>query len=257
MIITTIIDKRIFEFEPKIDGWIPHQYEETKQYDTFYGWVNNWTVVDVGAWIGLWSIWASPNVKKVYAIEPLAYDKLNKNISLNNFNNIEVIPFAMGAYDGKACMDITATPSLSTLIINMWNHGAEYLYTGNKKEINIMTWDSFVENNKIKEINLMKIDAEGSELDVFLRMTKILPERICVAVYHIPSPLNLIYNILHEKGYVLEGFGYYDKNAKNKGEPHSAFFRRKDIEYNTPMHYQINEYERPVDSVNIPFLPEL
>ncbi len=259
-IIETLVDKRKFAFEPKRDAWIPHQYEETKQYDTFFGFNPEWTVVDVGGWVGLWMVWVAPYVKKVYVIEPVPefFDTLTQNVKLNNFANVELFNFALFSKTGSAEMDkITVAPVASTLIRGAWGYGAEWLYEGaTKMLVPCLTWDDWVEKHDITEINLFKMDVEGAELDVLSKMTKVLPERISIAVYHIPSPFPKIFNVLTEKGYILDGLGYYDKHAKNKGKPHSGFFRRKDIPFQTHQTYTMQEYELPTKEemdAGIPF----
>lgn len=245
--IETLQDKRKFTFDPQHDGWIPHQYEETKQYDTFYKLKSDWVVVDVGAWIGLWVIWVAPLVKKVYALEPVPelIRTLRKNVKLNKFTNIELFEAALFSETGLVEMDITGKPSASTLV-DAWRHGGQWLYEGGRKiKVQTYTWDDWVTKNNVEKVNLLKMDVEGAELDILLMMNKVLPERLAVAVYHLDSPLQELVELLHGKGYVLEGFGYYDCNAPNKGKPHSGFFRHKDVAYETPEHYLLGYYELP------------
>lgn len=241
------MDGRHFGFDPARDGWIPHQYEETKQYDTFYDFESGWVVVDVGAWIGIWVIWVAPFVKKIYALEPVPeiINALRQNVKLNGFTNVELFESAMFSKTGSAKMDVTGNPSASTLV-DAWRHGAAWLYEGGRT-ITVQTyrWDDWVTKNGIHKINLLKMDVEGAELDVLSGMSKVLPERMAIAIYHLDSPLHALVEALHEKGYVLEGFGYYDKNAPNKGKPHSGFFRHKNVPYETPRRYMMGKYELP------------
>jgi len=253
-------DGRKFEFNPKYDGWIPHQYEEMKQYDSFYGFDKNWVVVDVGAWIGLWVVWVAPKVRGVFALEPIHYDNLIQNVKLNNLRNVGVTKEALYSSIGTETMDITSLPSASTLIKDAWK-GAKYLYKGaKKKKVKTYTWDYFTRQYNINTVNLLKMDVEGAELAVLSQMTVILPERITIAIYHHPAPFHKIHCTLHKKGYALDGMGYYDKHAKNGGEPHSAFFRRKDIPFKTPQRYEMGEWEKPSKKLlegGIPYYPQI
>lgn len=258
MIIETLLDKRKFAFNPHRDGWLPHLYEENKQIETFYGFKPDWTVVEAGAWIGTWLIWAAPQVEKVYALEPVPelMELLRQNIELNGFKNIRLFESALFGKTGKAEMDVTVKPAASTLV-DAWSHGAEWLYEGGRKiTIQTYTWDDWVKENNIEEVNLFKLDVEGAELSILMGLDTVLPERIAIAIYHIPSPLHLIFQMLHEKGYILDGFGYYDYHARNQGKPHTGFFRRKDIPFQTPESYKIGPYERPTEkqmAAGIPF----
>ena len=74
-------DGRMFEFDPHIDGWIPHNYEETKHYDSFFPMEPDWTVVELGAWLGLFTLWTHRRVRDVYAVEPHpgTFERLKNN----------------------------------------------------------------------------------------------------------------------------------------------------------------------------------
>ena len=247
MLIETKFDKRKFEFIPERDGWIPHQYEETKQYDSFYGFKKDWVVADIGAWLGIWTIWVSPQVKQVYALEPIpsSFKLLCGNVEINEFENVKPMEIALSSINGKEKMDITKYPAASSIVDGIWNR-ANWIY-GEKKAITVKTetWDTWVKRNNINVINLLKMDVEGAELLILSEMNNVLPERIIIAQYHEPAPIVEIHKALHKKDYVLEGFGYYDKNASNKGKPHSAFFRRKDIPFETHQTYKMQEYALP------------
>jgi FkbM family methyltransferase len=171
---------------------------------------------------------------------------LNYNINLNDFTNVVTENIAFSDKLEEIEMDITNLPSASSIIPDIWNNGAEYLYKDSiKQKVSTYTWDYFVEIYGLKIINLLKTDPEGAELLILKGMTKVLPERIIISIYHQPAPFVEIHKVLHNKGYILDGMGYYDKNAKNKGKPHSAFFRRKDIAYETPQVYTMQEWEKP------------
>lgn len=256
--VETLHDKRKFMFDIQRDGWIPHQYEETKQYDTFYGFKPDWVVMDVGAWIGMWTIWAAPYVKKVYAMEPVPEltETLSRNVKLNRLTNVELSESALFSKTGIMEMDVTGKPAGSTLV-DAWRHGSQWLYEGGRKAwVKTYRWDDWISRNDVEKVNLLKIDVEGAELEVFSGMNEVLPERMAVAVYHLDAPLPELVEILYEKGYVLEGFGYYDENAPNKGKPHSGFFRHKTIPYETPRRYRIRRYQLPTReewNMGIPF----
>ena len=64
-------------------------------------------VLDIGANIGAFTIFASKKAKHVYAVEPLFDDLIKKNIALNSIKNISVLKTALGsghldiAYEGR------------------------------------------------------------------------------------------------------------------------------------------------------------
>ncbi len=128
-------------------------------------------VLDIGANIGYYSILASKLVGKkgkVYAFEPDPQNikLLYKNIKLNNCRNITVIEAALGSKKGKL-----------DLIQDLSNPGESKLSKkniANSVKVKVLTLDQFVKTEKIKKIDLIKIDVEGAEPDVLKGSIKTL-----------------------------------------------------------------------------------
>lgn len=53
-------------------------------------------VLDIGSFVGGFSMFIHKSVKQVYAVEPLFTDILRKNINQNNINNVEIIEAGIG-----------------------------------------------------------------------------------------------------------------------------------------------------------------
>ena len=106
------------------------------------------TVLDIGAWCGTWSAEFAPYCKKIYAIEPdrTHVECLLKNLS--SFDNIELLDYAVG--------DIETTVSLTNDDFTQ----ARRIYSVGK--ILMKTVDSF----QFKNVDLIKIDVEGFEMNV-------------------------------------------------------------------------------------------
>ena len=113
-------------------------------------------IVDVGANIGIFSIMVGRNFPKatIYAIEPESdnFDQLVKNIKLNNLQNVKPIKAIVSNVTGK-----------KTLYISKYNsaHSTSYIDSTNTQIVESTTLDQF------KKIDILKIDAEGSEYDIF------------------------------------------------------------------------------------------
>lgn len=116
------------------------------------------TFVDVGANIGAYSLALSRHLKtgKIIAFEPnpKALEFLEENIRLNKLKNITVNK--LGLSDQKETAVLYST-SLATASIN------KHQETGHQDTIHLTTLDSYCEENKIEEINVLKIDIEGHE----------------------------------------------------------------------------------------------
>lgn len=125
------------------------------------------TIIDIGANTGVYSLIAktvSP-LSKVYAFEPVArvFDKLKENIELNHFDII-AIDAAVSDSDGTAIFyDIPAEHVYSvTINKNLNSPDTKTIET----KVQTITLNSFIRNNGIKKIDLMKIDVETHEPEV-------------------------------------------------------------------------------------------
>ena len=106
------------------------------------------TALDIGAWCGTWSIELAKYCKKIYAIEPDRnnFECLLKNLSA--LDNIELIDYAMG--------DTETTVSLTD---DDFTQARRIIPAGN---ILMKTVDSL----KFEDVDLIKIDVEGFEMNV-------------------------------------------------------------------------------------------
>ena len=106
------------------------------------------TVLDIGAWCGTWSAEFAPYCKKIYAIEPdrTHVECLLKNLS--SFDNIELLDYAVGDIETRVAL----TDDDFTQARRIYSVG----------NILMKTVDSF----KFEDVDLIKIDVEGFEMNV-------------------------------------------------------------------------------------------
>jgi FkbM family methyltransferase len=145
------------------------------------------TVVDIGANIGIFTIFAANKAKNgiIYSYEPVPenFDLLKKNIEMNNFKNIKIYKFAVLGKKGEV-----------KISLSNWNDGMHSVGIRGIKVSGITLEDIFL-NNKIKKINFLKIDCEGSEYDILIntpeeylkKIEKISMEFHDFGIYDIPS----------------------------------------------------------------------
>lgn len=120
-------------------------------------------VLDIGANIGYYSVLASKLVGKkgkVYAFEPDPRNLklLYKNLEVNGCQNVVVVEAALGSKKGKLFL----TQDIS-------NPGESSLAKGKKGKkilVDVIRLDDFVRQKRIKNVDLIKIDVEGAELEV-------------------------------------------------------------------------------------------
>lgn len=116
-------------------------------------------VLDIGANIGAFSMYAAHMGSIVYAIEPEPHnlEALKKNIEINEMQDkIHVCPYAISDFKGTA---VIYDGGGSSSIKDDGAFGAE---------VEVMTLDIFFNLYHISEVDVMKIDIEGSELELIM-----------------------------------------------------------------------------------------
>jgi FkbM family methyltransferase len=119
--------------------------------------------IDVGAHIGRYSFPIAKLIDMdglVIAIEPdpLTFKSLLMGIKLNNLGNILALNIALGDSEGKAILCqklVTATSSIT-----------EFDKCQRFVEVPLRRLDSIVEELKLGHVDVIKIDAEGAEIQV-------------------------------------------------------------------------------------------
>lgn len=184
-----------------------------------YLWIQNMgirSVLDVGAHEGKTAVCflsLFPDAH-IYSFEPIpeCFAKLNEKISGNKrcraFNlavgeNIGVIEFHQSAY----------SPSSSILPMAKAHEEAfPFTQGGNKVEVNVITLDHFIQENKLENPLAIKIDVQGFEWQVIkgatetLKKTKLLLiETSFVELYKYQKLFADIYNEMIRLGFIYAG----------------------------------------------------
>ena len=165
------------------------------------------TVIDIGAYVGMYSIKASELVGDkglVVAVEPLADNLkyLHKNVW--PMRNIRIIDFALSDYTGSA--KLYSSPSSAA-------HSITYVRS-NFTIVRVTTLDNLVEMLDIKKVDYIKMDAEGSDMNILMGAKNVLRDSspvLSMACYHTDA------NGVPYAGKViayLKEFGYECKTEK-------------------------------------------
>jgi FkbM family methyltransferase len=96
---------------------------------------------------------------------------LYKNLSLNRINNVRPLKFALGDYDGTACLHTSTTANIGT---HSLVQRIDYSVSEKGKLIEIQKGDSIVKSGEADVPTVIKIDVEGAEFDVLKGMQGIL-----------------------------------------------------------------------------------
>ena len=123
------------------------------------------TVLDIGAYFGYYSLLASAATRgaaRVIAFEPYtpSFRMLQRNIQLNDFPRLAAVNLAVSARTGAAHFRVPPDS----------NKGSGGLTRDSDSGVMVETvaLDEFVTKRGIGRVDVIKIDAEGSEIDVIL-----------------------------------------------------------------------------------------
>jgi FkbM family methyltransferase len=159
-----------------------------------------WTVLDIGAHVGIYTLWAARRVGDeglVVAFEPnpLAFRWLVNNIELNKVRNVKAVPYALGDEICRSVLYVAGENiGASSLIKNHLtnNPSGKYPIIGSFS-IQVLTLDYIIDRSitivgrSLGHIDLAKIDVEGYEMRVLRGAEKTLDkdliERFIIEVH--------------------------------------------------------------------------
>ena len=170
---------------------------------------DNWTIVDIGAFVGLYSIKAARLAfeGRVYAVEPTPFNYrfLLANISLNKLSNVKTINVCISTRSGTEKIYVAKYGANSSLL-------KEYVedmdYLEKVVEVKSVKLESLI--RQIGVVDLMKIDIEGIEEEIIKNSRNVLKpkyvKKIVVEVHPNYSSVSTVSNILEENGYNVAVF---------------------------------------------------
>jgi FkbM family methyltransferase len=133
---------------------------------------------DIGANVGFYSFFVGPlcgTAGSVHAFEanPLLIDHLRRSADLNkNQANIIVNAVAIGSEGGKT-LELYDPEKIGGSSL----YQLEWLDTGKSVTVPMTTIDDYVRENRVAQIDVVKIDIEGAELDAFRGMQETFASR--------------------------------------------------------------------------------
>ncbi|MGD6932916.1 MAG: FkbM family methyltransferase [Candidatus Bathyarchaeia archaeon] len=170
-------------------------------------------VVDAGASTGVYALKCGSMVGekgKVYAIEPLplSYVVLLNNVLISKLKNIIPINVALLNSEGYSwfysCKAFPSVTSISEKHVKA-ARGQNY----KQLKVKTSTLDSIIAKYQVKNIDLLKIDVEGAELNVLAGAAEALDrgnvDRIIIEVHEYVVNLKEVVAFLHDKSYKVAG----------------------------------------------------
>jgi FkbM family methyltransferase len=133
------------------------------------------TVIDVGANVGVYTFSAAQQVGakgRVIAVEPFSgcVQCLQETIRINQMDWVTVCAGAASDRPGTACLSLNAASELNELVTD------ESPASGDFEEVACFTLDSLIEQENLTQVNWLKIDAEGHELQVLMGSDRLISQ---------------------------------------------------------------------------------
>lgn len=125
------------------------------------------TVIDIGANTGFFALLAAianPGCK-VWAFEPVPFihEMLLQNLRLNGLSNLESVPMAVADFTGETPFFVTRTSGGIPLDSSACSGFRERV---EEFRLPTITLDEYVEKKQLPKLDLVKIDAEATEIKV-------------------------------------------------------------------------------------------
>jgi len=159
------ITHAIFFTPPLSQLYLGHQIKEIyfdNVYSNFLQGKENLTILDLGANVGMTSYYFSQFADTVYAVEPATehFEDLTRMIEFNKIKNIKAINKAIYIKSGKFPLFKNKNRTMFSL------HAAVHDNSSKSEDVDTITIKDLFETHKIKHVDLMKLDIEGSEYEV-------------------------------------------------------------------------------------------
>ena len=149
-----------------------------------------------------------------FEIEKEVCDKMNSEAS----KGIKYYPYALGRANEKKKLYNTNAPMCTSLykpnekLISLYNN-LHFAYLKDVTEIETITLDNFVSKHSLDQLDFIKIDTQGSELDIFnggknslKNVLKIICEVEFVPIYEKQPLFGDVSRFLDERGFMFNKF---------------------------------------------------
>lgn len=195
--ITYIVGLQSTEIYTIQELYTDRDYDQINDFIPKYG----WTVLDIGANVGMFAMKQAYCGAYVYAFEPNqdCYRRLSRAIVENKLgSNISALNYAVGTAPGTGRMRLRDGQTTAGSVVATTSHDATQDLT-----VKITSLDLMIPALTVTHIDLLKIDVEGAEVEVLLGASHTLKlvDRI-ILEYHSAELLQQVSATLNDHGFI-------------------------------------------------------
>lgn len=117
------------------------------------------TIVDCGANIGLWTLYAQDSCRKIVAVEPAPHNCYIFEQLTAGYNNIELDMSALSDNNGSIKLAIHSSPTCNSIV-----YGAD---TDVAIDVETRTMATIIQQHNLERVDFVKCDIEGAEMLAF------------------------------------------------------------------------------------------
>lgn len=143
-------------------GAIVQQFDQDFYY--FLKGQEDLNIIDLGANVGLFSLYVSPIAEKIYSVEPTPshFSLLNELVELTGKTNIQPLNLAIGLEDGEAEFFVhDGNSTMNSFVKHTTNPHGE-----NSVLVKTKTLNSLIDSLSLERVGFVKMDIEGFENQV-------------------------------------------------------------------------------------------
>lgn len=190
-------------------------------YEKYHHPVEGDMVLDIGAYVGMFTVKASLVVGErgqVIAIEPSQLNLKYLHQNIGGLGNVRVVPMAVSSYAGRGKLNISGATPCNYLLPQT---------SLKPTNVGVTTIDDLVQLLNLIKVDYIKIDAEGAEIDILNGALETLGGnnlKLAIASYHeLPDgkpELPEICRLLTREGFsfiVDKGYVYADNARIRRG----------------------------------------
>ncbi|MEO7393553.1 MAG: FkbM family methyltransferase [Chitinophagaceae bacterium] len=189
------------------------------------------TIFDIGAHFGETSLFYNKifSYPTIYSFEPFLPSFEILKSSVKSFHNIKVFNLAISSFSGQVDFNVNKSSATNSILPTSKdggkNWGENLLDTIETIKLDSITIDDFVEKCNIENIDILKIDTQGTEYEIIQGASKsieqnkiklIYLEIIIVSTYQGQKYFDEILLLLRTKGFQL--FNIYNCTYSDKNE---------------------------------------